>query len=609
VQTDRPLRPISEEALADLQFWYPDDRWKTDPPADLFEIGLVLAGGQSSGCYLAGVLDFLFEALDCWQAARRAQPDSFPNHRVKIKILVGASAGGLNAALAAVCGRYRFAPASYTRFEDGDKNLESPFYRAWVRDIDIVDLLSTDDLKTDGKPSSLLNTDYLERKVASYIGFGRDAAASELQREWLDDPLPLKIALSNLEGVPFQVRFSADRSMAANDGSLPMALHRDHLAFLRPLSKATQPPKIPDSDVLPFDNSNADPGWQRLGQAILATIAFPVALKQRPIERPSTDYDYRFVYPFAPGGLIYAPGFPGEKPAERQFTAIDGGVFDNEPFELAHTALAGSIGTNKREGNLAKRAVILIDPFVTPKLQIAKGAESTLAGFLSKFWNALSEQNQFKPIDLSLAEASDVYSRFMIAPVRRSGDKAVRGDLALASHPLHAFMGYFSEHYRHHDFMLGRQNCRTFLRDWFVLPSGPDGTGSAPDGAAANTLFRDWPKTALANAAFESQSLHCKGYRQIVPLTGTAAKEPDICPWPVGKFIGYAAIKSSLEARVDAIFPGCRDEIINAATANRVGRWIGRLAADAYFRFSGRRNLLAAVQTAIDEARTAIDRS
>ena len=30
--------------------------------------------------------------------------------------------------------------------------------------------------------------------------------------------------------------------------------------------------------------------------------------------------------------------------------------------------------------------------------------------------------------------------------------------------------GYFSEHFSHHDFMLGRQNCYLFVRDWFVLP-------------------------------------------------------------------------------------------------------------------------------------------
>jgi predicted acylesterase/phospholipase RssA len=68
----RPLRPIKDESLDNLKSWYPGDRWKTEPPPDLFEIGLVLAGGQSAGCYLAGVLDFLYEALG-ESAPRRAR--------------------------------------------------------------------------------------------------------------------------------------------------------------------------------------------------------------------------------------------------------------------------------------------------------------------------------------------------------------------------------------------------------------------------------------------------------------------------------------------------------------------------------------------------------
>src|SRR5262245_18592773 len=109
----RPLRPIRNENIDELKAWYPDDRWRTDPPAiDSFEIGLALAGGQSAGCYLGSVLDFLFEALDSWHAARRVDP-TVPNHRVRLKIIVGASAGGLNAALAAVCASHRFAPASH----------------------------------------------------------------------------------------------------------------------------------------------------------------------------------------------------------------------------------------------------------------------------------------------------------------------------------------------------------------------------------------------------------------------------------------------------------------------------------------------------------------
>jgi hypothetical protein len=47
-----------------LEEWYPSIR----PPtaAGTFEIGLVLAGAVSAGAYTAGVLDFLYEALDYW---------------------------------------------------------------------------------------------------------------------------------------------------------------------------------------------------------------------------------------------------------------------------------------------------------------------------------------------------------------------------------------------------------------------------------------------------------------------------------------------------------------------------------------------------------------
>ena len=119
---ERILRPIRDERLADLKVWFPDSR--PEPEGDLFEIGLVLAGAQSAGCYLVGVVDFLFEALDCWRDALREDPQHLPNHRVKIKIIVGAFAGGLNAALAAICARYRFAPASQVRFGARDENLD-----------------------------------------------------------------------------------------------------------------------------------------------------------------------------------------------------------------------------------------------------------------------------------------------------------------------------------------------------------------------------------------------------------------------------------------------------------------------------------------------------
>ena len=42
-------------------------------PADTFEIGLVMGGAVSAGAYTAGVLDFLFETLDAWEAAKKQE--------------------------------------------------------------------------------------------------------------------------------------------------------------------------------------------------------------------------------------------------------------------------------------------------------------------------------------------------------------------------------------------------------------------------------------------------------------------------------------------------------------------------------------------------------
>jgi hypothetical protein len=605
--TTRPLRPITNEKLGNLQAWFPADRAESDPPQDdTFEIGLTFAGGQSAGCYLAGVLDFLFEALDAWEQARTAEPDKFPNHKVRIKIIAGASAGGLNTALAAIAGRYRFPPASHVRFEDGDKNLGSPFYRAWVRDVDIRHLLTTDDIAAGSGTFSALNTQYLDDKVASYLDFKGEGL---VRRQWLDDPLPIAVMISNVDGVPYRIKFRTEDDNDPSANGYWMTLHGDRLAFLRPLAADAPQPGKPDSDALSLDNSSAAADWKRLGQAVLATIAFPLALRERIVERPTTDYDYRFAYPFDPGGLVYAPPFPGTAERQQSFVTIDGGVTDNEPFEIAHAALAGTDGRNVREGEKAKRAVILTAPFVSPQ-PVEYGVPNTpLPALFGKIWKSLIAQSRFKLMDVSLAANADIYSRFMIAPVRvqQPSGRKIRGDAALASQPLSSFFGYFSEHYRHHDFMLGRLNCQQFLRDWFVLPSthGPGRSGANP--ALGNSLFANWPDAALANPAFRSQSKFVPDHRQIIPLVGTAAQQPESYPWPTGKFAGYSAIESDIKRRVDAIYPLVRDRALGAAIKNGVVRWIAGLVVGGYWWLSGRGALLGALQKMIDKARGQID--
>lgn len=68
-----------------------------------FQIGLAMSGAISAGAYTAGVFDFLIQALDEWEKARKGpDKDKIPNHRVGIKVMSGASAGAMTAAIGAI---------------------------------------------------------------------------------------------------------------------------------------------------------------------------------------------------------------------------------------------------------------------------------------------------------------------------------------------------------------------------------------------------------------------------------------------------------------------------------------------------------------------------
>src|SRR5262245_1960975 len=106
-----------------------------------FEIGLVMAGAISAGAYTAGVIDFLIQALDEWEKAKEqarkdiaeGKPTDCPMHEVRIKVLAGASAGGMTAGLAAGLLGMKFEsvtalPPAGQALRPTNNNL----YRSWV---------------------------------------------------------------------------------------------------------------------------------------------------------------------------------------------------------------------------------------------------------------------------------------------------------------------------------------------------------------------------------------------------------------------------------------------------------------------------------------------
>ena len=558
IDLDKPSNIHEIEAARDAL------RRTSDHGDNTFEVGLVLAGAVSAGAYTAGVMDFLFEALDEWYGAR-CKDDGLPNHNVVVSVISGASAGGINGAIAAAACRYHFPPIKpCSKTEDQAKN---PFFRVWVDGVDIGQLLDSSDLERGGPARSVLNSEPLDELAQNIVNW----KGCRKHRPWLADPFKLFLTVTNLRGVPYEVRFSGDTGFGHE-----MILHRDHIGFLvRPqIGAAAIERAQPDLVLLPPKNSAFDPEWKKLKEAALASGAFPLALPARSLSRPASDYCYRFVFHKKDDTQVHSkPSIPKDDPY--CFNAVDGGTMNNEPFELARVVLAGSKGRNPRRGCKARRAVVMVDPFTEPQSGSSTSGESLLKTFQALL-KAFKAQSRFHQIDLTLAEAEDVYSRFLIAPSR----EGLKGRNAIASGGLGGFLGFFCRDYRLHDYMLGRENCQRFLRDWFVLPSTQTKTGvcSAED----NPLFKNWTQAALNNQRYKSKSKHRQQHRQIIPLVGTAAKAQTPPCWPRGKFCGHDKLEEKIKMRIGWIYPLLAEDLAAAVADGQLYRlamrgwlWIG----------------------------------
>lgn len=518
-------------------------------PAGTFEIAMVLGGTVSAGAYTAGVLDFLVEALDSWTQLRDSNA-AVPNHRVTIRFLTGTSGGGVNTAIFSRAMNYGFPPVSQAT--PAGIAATNPFYNLWVNNLNLADMLTTTDLDKPGATIvSILNTDPVDDAANGAVAF---AGTAKPPRSWLATPLRLFLTLTNLNGMPYRINFG---SMTLPDGSTvnlqqSYVAHADYARFAVVYSGLSLAPAAerPDEFLLGFDNArfpNAM-GWPDFGQYALATAAFPVGLKPRVLNRPLEHYKYRLndepppvpsttpgqppqYWPLVPDWEAIQDWTGGGLPDTYTFSSVDGGVCNNEPIELARTALAGITGQNPRDGLLANRAVLLIDPFAGASAMTKPLAPDILTS-LGALLSTLLQQTRYDTRDVLLAANEEVFSRFMITAQR--GDAV--GDYALATAGLSAFLGFASPVFRRHDYLLGRKNCQDYLRRFLVLPSG-------------NKLFDGWRNsTTFQVADYQVRDNTGATFLPIIPLTGDSRVPETLDPWPAGKF-DPETLRPAIEAR------------------------------------------------------------
>jgi len=544
-----------------------EDRHMTDCK---FRIGINMAGAVSAGAYTAGVLDFLMEAIEEWQAAKEkfragaAGAPPVPLHDIEIQVFSGASAGGMCAAIASV-----MVQQPFQHIVAGDEqNTNNTFYESWVNRIDISQLLKTDDVGG-GKPLiSLLDCTIID-DIANFA-----LTPSRPQpRPYIASDLTLFLSLTNVRGVPY--RLYDDPNPTVNEFT---AYYGDKLRFETTIGDAK--PQSEFAKALPAGESGKG-SWDLLKLAAKATGAVPVALASRVIPREVADYAVPGWESIAGDPPRIPPAFPPGIPSTMETLVVDGGVTNNSPFSLAHDYLAAKnpeaqLGHNPTTPGTANAAVITVAPF--PMLDTFdpafKAAEQQgLWSILGKTFGVTLAQSRFIGEHLDELLGKPIFSRFSISP----SDPDMENQNALQCATLNAFGGFFSREFRKHDFLLGRRNCQQFLRAHLKLPmSNPViDEGLKRAGGAAAALQRDLcsgPPSADPSIPRDNV------WMPVIPLVGSAALE---VPMPARAQmttdeVGDIAtqIMQRLNAIRDHLVPGKIGVVVSKALGFVLDTWI-----------------------------------
>jgi hypothetical protein len=562
-----------------------------------FQLGITMSGAISAGAYTAGVIDFLIQALDEWEKARNGpEAARIPNHRVGIKVVSGASAGAITAAIGAVA--LADGGQSPVTFDtpgamDGKIKCWLPkFYQSWVvkpglvaEDGEPLDFLQTTDLATfapaaddlshsrvattpaptataapeNGRPKveSVLNSRLLDAIAKAAI----DVKSTAQPRPYIANPLHIYLTLSNLRGIPYKVPFEG--------GDYHMISHGDRIHYaLTGLGTWHSPSLFADTDrkreidtAWLVDGHARKPEWTSYAICALASAAFPIGLAPREVDAMIAEYDGRpdssrcfRRFPIedlarestGPGASIV----PDWEPATSadpifSFRTADGGIIDNDPFEYARFSLKTRLGDPlEAKPEKANCAVIMVSPFPERRPIRPEGQPGVdLLSIYRALLPSLIDQARFKPSELVLAASPSHASRYLIGPSRVTPDGKEQ-TYGIASGLLGGFGGFVARAYRDHDFQLGRRNCQKFLRESFTLPS-------------ENDIIAYWPRTVQADPRFRAEEKDVGGREayQIIPLLGSADEEVGLPEWPRISQVRFEAIQKRIAERFDVLAP------------------------------------------------------
>lgn len=457
-----------------------------------FHLGITMAGAVSAGAYTAGFMDYILEALSAWEVAKKENENNgnsnIPDHKVVIDAIGGASAGGMVSMITtlALCAG-NIKPVR----EVSNTKTGNILYDSWVfldDDASLYDgsgdgkttfekMLTNVDLDANKGAPSLLNSKPIDR-IAEMVFEQLPAEASpENFPSYISDDLRVLLTVTSLRPMDYKVKFSKIKSKFLDSTPGHRISNHDLVAHFKVnYDDATDKNKYLPFRPVPSDGSGDTPKSNEdfLIKVTKATGSFPVGLAPR-------YFDSEFPTEYVHNSLMERKAFNAQMDIQLdsdgkeifQFTAVDGGTINNEPFDEVLRCLVANHGPDDPEA--PKYGTVLIDPF--PNFETEKGPKAPdyeKTGIIDIIGNLV-------PTILNQArnKQSDTYGTglFKLMSFPR---KLKLGSLREVDHPplatggIGGFGGFIDIEFRKHDFFLGRDNARNFLRGIMFMEYNPN---------------------------------------------------------------------------------------------------------------------------------------